>query len=192
MDGYKVFGVEHHPEFVPSRLLSAFAATNLPTQIFERCLHRCQGDGMMRKLLFSLIALVTVGFPVYAQTPSPQHGFKAGYVAAVGSGEVLPDQMDNFKKYAKRVLAAVAEEPGTLAFEFSVQPDGKTVDLLEIYQNAEAFVAHVKHMRAEFCPEENPRKPGKITVFGSPNAELKEMLARRDPVYETYIDGFMR
>ena len=85
-----------------------------------------------------------------------------------------------------------AEEPGTLAFEFSVQPDGKTVDLLEIYQNAEAFVAHVKHMRATFKPEENPRKPGKITVFGSPNAELKEMLARREPVYETYIDGFMR
>ena len=82
------------------------------------------------------------GGPVDAQTPTPQHGFKAGYVAAVGSGEVLLDQMDNFKKYAKRVLAAVAEEPGTLAFEFSVQPDGKTVDLLEIYQNAEAFVAH--------------------------------------------------
>ena len=147
---------------------------------------------MIRKSLFSLSALVLATFPVDAQTPSPQHGFKAGYVAAVGSGEVLPDQMDNFKKYAKRVLAAVAEEPGTLVFEFSVQPDGKTVDLLEIYQNAEAFVAHVKHMRATFKPEENPRKPGKITAFGSPNAELKEMLARRDPVYETYIDGFMR
>ena len=47
-------------------------------------------------------------------------------------------------------------------------------------------------MRATFKPEENLRKPGKIVVFGSPNAELKEMLARRDPVYETYIDGFMR
>ena len=92
----------------------------------------------------------------------------------------------------QKVCSPVAEEPGTLAFEFSVQPDGKTVDLLEIYQNAEAFVAHVKHMRATFKPEENPRKPGKITVFGSPNAELKEMLARREPVYETYIDGFMR
>ena len=74
----------------------------------------------------------------------------------------------------KRLLAAVAEEPGTLVFEFSVQPDGKTVDLLEMYQDAEAFVAHVKHMRAEFGQEENPRKPGKILVFGSPNAEMKE------------------
>ena len=147
---------------------------------------------MMQKLLFSLAALALAVFPADAQTPSPQRGFKAGYVAAVSSGEVLPGQMDDFKKYIKRVLAAVAEEPGTLSFEFSVQPDGKTVDLLEIYQNAEAFVAHVKHMRATFKPEENPRKPGKIVVFGSPNAEMKEILARRDPVYETYIDGFMR
>ena len=146
----------------------------------------------MRKLLFSLSALVLAVFPAHAQTPDPQRGFKAGYVATLSSGEVVPDQMDNFKKFTKRVLAAVAEEPGTLVFEFSVQPDGKTVDLLEIYQNAEAFVAHVKHMRAELGQEANPRKPGKIVVFGSPNAEMKEILARRDPVYESYIDGFMR
>jgi quinol monooxygenase YgiN len=147
---------------------------------------------MMRKLLFPLIALVLAVLPADAQTPTPQRGFKAGYVALVGSGEVAPDQMDNFKSFAKRYLAAVAEEPGTLAFEFSVQPDGKTVDVFEIYQNAEAFVAHAKNVRGKFKPEENPRKPGKITVFGSPNAEMKEILARRDPVYETYLDGFMR
>jgi len=147
---------------------------------------------MTRKLLFSLVALVFAVFPADAQTTGPQRGFKAGCVATLSSGEVLPDQMDNFKKVTKRVLAAVAEEPGTLVFEFSVQPDEKTVDLLEIYQNAEAFVAHVKHMRAEFGQEVSPRKPGKIVVFGSPNAEMKEILARRDPVYESYIDGFMR
>jgi quinol monooxygenase YgiN len=146
----------------------------------------------MRNLLFSLSALVLAVFPANAQTPDPQRGFKAGYVATLSSGEVQPDQMDNFKKFTKRVLAAVAEEPGTLVFEFSVQPDGKTVDLLEIYQNAEAFVAHVKHMRAEFSQEVSPRKPGKIVVFGSPNAEMKEIIARRDPVYETYIDGLWR
>jgi len=100
--------------------------------------------------------------------------------------------MEAFKERTKRTLAAVAEEPGTLIFEFSVQPDGKTVDLLEMYQNAEAFVAHIKHMRTAFGQEAQIRKPGKIIIFGSPNAELKELLARRDPVYESYIDGFMR
>jgi quinol monooxygenase YgiN len=147
---------------------------------------------MMQKLLFSLFALVLAVFPADAQTTGPQHGFKAGYVATLSSGEVQPDQLDQYKQQLKKALAAVAEEPGTLVFELSVQPDGKTVDLLEIYQNAEAFVAHVKHMRAEFGQQANLRKPGKIIVFGSPNAEMKEILARREPVYETYIDGFMR
>jgi quinol monooxygenase YgiN len=147
---------------------------------------------MTLKLLLSLVALVLPVFPADAQTAAPQRGLKAGYVATLSSGEVLPEQMESFKERTKRVAAAVAEEPGTLMFEFSVQPDGKTVDLLEIYQNAEAFVAHVKHMRAAFGQEPQLRKPGKIVVFGSPNAEMKEILARRDPVYESYIDGFMR
>jgi quinol monooxygenase YgiN len=148
---------------------------------------------MMRKLLFSLCALVLATFPADAQTP--QRGFKAGYVAMVGSGEVAPERMEDFKKLAKRIAEAVAQnEPGTLVFEFSVQPDGKTVDLLEIYQNADAFMAHVKNMRATGIAQEAPqlRKPGKITVFGSPNAEMKEILARREPMYEAYIDGFTR
>ena len=150
---------------------------------------------MTRKLLFSLSVLFLAFHSANAQSPDPQRGFKAGYVAAVGSGEVAPEQMDNFKQAAKKQVAAMAkEEPGTLVFEFSVQPDGKTVDLLEIYQNAEAFMAHVKHMRASGFGEEmrQIRKPGKITIFGSPNAEMKELLARRDPLYETYIDGFTR
>jgi quinol monooxygenase YgiN len=114
---------------------------------------------MMRKLIFPLIALALAVFPAQAQTPGPQRGFKAGYAATLSSGEVLPEQMESFKERTKRVLAALAEEPGTLMFEFSVQPDGKTVDLLEIYQNAEAFVAHVKHMRAAFGQEPQLRKP---------------------------------
>ena len=65
---------------------------------------------------------------------------------------------------------------------------------LEIYVNADAFLAHVKNMRATGISQEAPqiRKPVKMVVFGFPNAEMKEILARRDPVYETYIDGFMR
>ena len=71
--------------------------------------------------LFSLIALALAVFPANAQTPDPQRGFKAGYVATLSSGEVLPEQMESFREHTKRVLAAMAEkEPGTLMFEFSV------------------------------------------------------------------------
>ena len=81
---------------------------------------------MMRKLITSLSVLVLVDFPVHAQTaaPSPQHGLNAGSIALVVTGEVLPGQMENFRKLVTRLVAAVAkEEPGTLVYEFSLQPD---------------------------------------------------------------------
>ena len=57
------------------------------------------------------------------------------------TGEVLPGQIDNFRQLVTRLVAAVAEEPGTLVYEFSLQPDQKTYNLIEVYQNSEAMVA---------------------------------------------------
>jgi quinol monooxygenase YgiN len=39
------------------------------------------------------------------------------------TGEVLPGQLDNFKQLVTKVVKAVAEEPGTLIYEWSFQPD---------------------------------------------------------------------
>ena len=80
---------------------------------------------MMRKLLISLSALVLVASSARAQTPASAtpHGLKAGSIALVVTGEVLPGQIDNFRQLVPRLVAAVAEEPGTLVYEFSLQPD---------------------------------------------------------------------
>jgi len=148
----------------------------------------------MRKLLISLSALVLMAFPVHAQTPAPQHGLKAGYIALVVTGEVLPGQMDNFKQLVPKLVAAVAEEPGTLVYEFSLQPDQKTYNVMEVYQNSDATAAHGKHLAStDFLKElAQVRKITNVIVFGSPDAQVKEGLARLDPVYTSHIDGFMR
>jgi quinol monooxygenase YgiN len=151
---------------------------------------------MMRKLLFSLSALVLVAFSVHAQTPAPapQHGLKAGSIALVITGEVLPGQMDNFRSLVTRLVAAVAEEPGTLVYEFSLQPDEKTYKVMEVYQNSDAAAAHGKHLTSTGFLKElgQVRKITNVIVFGSPDAQVKEGLARLDPVYTSHIDGFMR
>ena len=151
---------------------------------------------MMRKLLISLSALVLVAFSARAQTPAPapQHGLKAGSIALVVTGEVLPGQMDNFRQLVPKLVAAVAEEPGTLVYEFSLQPDQKTYNVMEVYQNSDAAAAHGKHLAStDFLKELGQvRKITNVIVFGSPDAQVKERLARLDPVYTTHIDGFMR
>ena len=148
----------------------------------------------MRKLLISLSALVLVAFPVHAQTPAPQHGLKAGTIALVVTGEVLPGQMDNFRQLVPRLVAAVAEEPGTLVYEWSFHPDQKTYNVMEVYQNSDALAAHFKNLtNTGFLKELGQvRKITNGIVFGSPDAQAKELLARLDPVYTSHIDGIMR
>jgi quinol monooxygenase YgiN len=149
---------------------------------------------MTWKLLISLSALVLVAFPVRAQTPAPQHGLKAGYIALVVTGEVLPGQMDNFRQLVPRLVAAVAEEPGTLVYEWSFHPDQKTYNVMEVYQNSDAIAAHLKHLSStDFLKELGQvRKNTNAIVFGSPDTQAKELLARLDPMYTSHIDGFMR
>jgi quinol monooxygenase YgiN len=181
--------------FAPRRLLSAFAATSLFNHLVESGLHPCAGNGMMRRLLISLSSVVLVAFPLHAQTPAPapQHDLKAGTIALVVTGEVLPGQMDNFRQLLTRLVAAVAEEPGTLAYEWSFHPDQKTYNVMEVYQNSDALVAHAKHVAADFLKDLGQvRKNTNAIVFGSPDAQAKELLARLDPVYTSHIDGFMR
>jgi quinol monooxygenase YgiN len=151
--------------------------------------------GLVVTALVSAVCLVLSAGLVLAgaQTPAPQHGLKTGYIAWIYTGEVLPGQMDHFKQIATKVIAAVAQEPGTLMYEWSFRPDQKTFDVVELYQNSDAGVAHVKHVLAEFGKELGQvQKALQFVVYGSPDAQLKQVLAEFNPVYATPIEGFTR
>jgi quinol monooxygenase YgiN len=147
----------------------------------------------MLKLRFSLIVFALVAaVPAVAQAAASQ-GLKAGYIATMFTGEVLPGQMDKFKELAAKVIAAETKEPGTLVYVWSLRPDLKTYDTVEVYEDSDALVAHGKHIVGEFGKElAQVRKPVSFVVFGSPSAQAKQALAGLHPVYETPIDGFVR
>jgi quinol monooxygenase YgiN len=145
----------------------------------------------MRKWMLCLLALVALTAPAKAQ--SPQKGLKNGNIAIHYTGEVLPGQMDNFKQFAGKLIAAVAQEPGTLMYEWSFRPDQKTFDVEELYQNSDAVIAHVKHVVGDFGKELGQVQKGvSVVIYGSPNEQLKQAVADFNPVYETYIDGFVK
>lgn len=147
----------------------------------------------MWKSPLSLLAITAVSFPAGAQTPTPQHGLKTGNIVFVYTGEVLPGQMDSFKRVAAKVIAAVAQEPGTLMYEWSLRTDQKTFDAVELYQNSDAAVAHVKHVVSEFGKDLGEvQKEPQLVVYGSPDALAKQALAPLNPVYTTPIAGFVR
>jgi quinol monooxygenase YgiN len=120
---------------------------------------------------------------------------------SVGSDQVYwvitftVDQMDKFKQIVKKLVAATEKEPGTLAFEYSVGNDQKTVDLYERYTNAHAAVVHVtENFGPNFSKEYLAlAKPERFVVYtAAPTDELKKTLADFHPIYMTPFDGFTR
>jgi len=147
----------------------------------------------MRIQLLSLIAVGAIALPAAAQSPSPQRGIHSGNIAFTYTGEVLPGQEEAFKQMVPKLVAVVAQEPGTMAYEWSMRADGKMFDVLEIYQDSQAVVAHIKDAVGKFGGElGKTQKAVKFIVYGNPDAEARKAIEGLHPEYETQFAGFMR
>jgi quinol monooxygenase YgiN len=150
------------------------------------------GGSVMRNLYLSLLVLGAVAVPGAARA-EPTRGIHNGNIVFTYTGEVLPGQEEAFKQLVPKIVAAVEQEPGTLAYEWNMRADGKTFDVVEIYQNSEAVVAHVKDVVAKFGGDlGKTQKTVKLVVYGSPDAEATKSIAGLQPDYETPMVGFMR
>ena len=100
-----------------------------------------------------------------------------------------------FKPIVNKLVAATEKEPGTLAYEYTVGNDQKTVDIYERYTNAHAAVVHVtENFGPNFSKEFMAvAKPTRFVVYtAAPTDELKKTLADFHPIYMTPFDGFTR
>ena len=146
---------------------------------------------MMRKMTLSSLAFAALALPAYAQ--APQQGEKTGYIATTYTAEVLPGQMDKFRQLTTEIVAATAKEPGTLIYEWNLRADGKTFDVVELYQSSDAMIAHVNHVVPEFGKALGEvQKTTRFMIYGTPNEAAKTAIAGFNPTYNTPIDGFIR
>ena len=137
------------------------------------------------------LALVVRFLPAAAQTPKPSVGSDQVYWVIT----FTVDQMDKFKPIVNKLVAATEKEPGTLAYEYTVGNDNKTVDIYERYTNAHAAVVHVtENFGPNFSKEFMAlAKPERFIVYtAAPTDELKKTLADFHPIYMTPFDGFTR
>jgi hypothetical protein len=146
----------------------------------------------LRTLLLSLLAAGAIALPVAAQTQPSQHGGHADNIIFTYTGEVLPGQEEAFKQLVPKVVAAVEKEPGALAYQWSMRPDGKTFDVVEIYRDSDAIVAHAKDL-GQFGGEfGKTQKTLKLVVYGNPDAAARQAIEGLHPEYETPFAGFVR
>lgn len=146
----------------------------------------------MRTPLLSLLAAAAIAVPVAAHSQT-QRGLANGNIAFTYTGEVLPGQESAFKQLVQQVIAAVQQEPGTLMYEWNMRADGKTFDVLELYQDSAAVIAHVKEVGSKFgAGLGKTQKELKFVVYGTPNDEAKKAIAGLKPEFETPFAGFIR
>ena len=107
--------------------------------------------------------------------------------------QVKPGQWEALRALTVEMVASTQPEPGALIYERFVSADRQIVHVFERYSDPAAAVAHLASFAALYGERFSAlveRK--KFTVFGTPSAELKQILDRFGATYSPRFAGFAR
>lgn len=106
---------------------------------------------------------------------------------------VQPEKFAEFKQLVSSIVAASFDEPGTLAYQYAVSDDQRTVHIFERYRDSEAFVVHVEQTFSGYAQRFLALVSiDSLVVYGAPNAEARKALDTFNARYMTLFDGFSR
>jgi len=106
---------------------------------------------------------------------------------------VKPGKFPEFRALVADIVAASREEPGTLAYQYSVSADESTVHIFERYRDSDAFVVHVEETFGPYAERFlSLVTVASLIVYGNPNAAARKALDGFHATYMTLFDGFSR
>jgi quinol monooxygenase YgiN len=117
-------------------------------------------------------------------------------VSWVNELAVKAGKLQTFKELMAEMVSGARNQPGTLAYEWYISPDGGTVHVVETYADSAAVVAHHVSEGFEFknwagrfvdCVDVT-----RVTAYGDPNAAAREILDRLGATYHSAWGGFAR
>ena len=86
-----------------------------------------------------------------------------------------------------------ANEPGTLAYEWSVSEDGRRCHIFEHYSNSAATLVHLAKFGEKYAERFlEILRMRRFVIYGSPSQLVKNMLAGFEPTYMQLADGYRR
>jgi len=117
-------------------------------------------------------------------------------VSWVNELAVKAGKLQTFKELMEEMVSGARSQPGTLAYEWYISPDGGTVHVMETYADSASVVAHhlsegfaLKNWAGRFmdCVDVT-----RVTAYGDPNAAAREVLDRLGATYHSAWGGFAR
>jgi len=101
--------------------------------------------------------------------------------------------VDAFKALAAEMVASTKEETGALNYEWSLNEDNSICHIYERYEDSAAVMVHMGSFGTKFAERFMALTDVQgFTVYGNPNAEVKNTLAGLSPTYMHSFDGFAR
>src|SRR5690242_7861803 len=108
--------------------------------------------------------------------------------------EVQPGRERDFKSLMHEMVEATrANEPGALAYEWSLSADGAVCHIYERYADSAATLVHMGNFGAKYAGRFlEILKPTRLMLYGSPSDEVKKGLAALNAVHMLPVGGFTR
>ena len=107
--------------------------------------------------------------------------------------DVKPGQLPAFRSLVTEIVAASAKEAGTLAYQYSISADQKTIHIFERYRDSQAFVSHVEQTFGGYAERFLSMVTiASLVVYGNPDAQARKALDSFNATYMTLFDGFAR
>ena len=119
-----------------------------------------------------------------------------GHVSWVNELAVKDGKLETFRELMEEMVSGARTQPGTLAYEWYISPDGGTVHVVETYADSAAVVAH--HVSEGFALQNWVRRFAdcvdvtRVVVYGDPNAAARVILDRLGASYHSAWGGFSR
>jgi quinol monooxygenase YgiN len=107
--------------------------------------------------------------------------------------EIIPGQLENFRVLAGELIASTHAEPDTLVYEWHLNDAGTLCHIYESYRDGAALVAHVLGFGRFADRFLQACRPVRFSVYGTPDEDVKAILADFQPVYySSFLGGFSR
>ena len=115
-------------------------------------------------------------------------------VLMVAENDIIAGQLESLKALILEMSEVIQrDEPGTLNYEWYIAEDSKSAHAFERYTDSETCLHHLMSMRQQYgerlfaCLTIT-----KITVYGNPSAQLRELFAGAAPIYGSRFAGVAR
>lgn len=117
-----------------------------------------------------------------------------GHVYWVLALDIQAGKEQDFRALMKEMVEDTqANEPGTLAYEWSLSEDGKVCHIFEHYSNSAATMVHLAKFGDQYAERFfQVLSPRRFVIYGSPSQLVKNALSVFEPTYMPLAAGYWR